>query len=72
MPGGEMEKNIDAERKPGEPRMNWTPAKMGKKGGKAKGLCKIRGDSAYYQAIVAKRGDRAKDKPDIDAKAEKG
>jgi len=35
--------------------MNWTPSKMGKKGGAAKGPSKVRGDSAYYKAIRAKR-----------------
>lgn len=35
--------------------MSWTPSKMGKKGGAAKGPSKVRGDSEYYKSIRAKR-----------------
>lgn len=32
-----------------------TPRQMGRKGGKTTGASKVRGDSAYYRALAAKR-----------------
>lgn len=32
-----------------------TASQMGRKGGKATGASKVRGDSAYYRALAAKR-----------------
>lgn len=38
----------------------WTASEMGKKGGKTKGVKKLRGDSAYYSQLAKKRGKGAK------------
>jgi len=35
-------------------------AEIGRRGGKACGACKSRGDSKHYQSLVSKRKDRKK------------
>jgi general stress protein YciG len=40
-----------------ESNMTMTAAEMGRKGGKASGSCKVRGDAEYYRSLRMKRMD---------------